>query len=215
MYNYTLRTEQDFYPPSSVYDTIGVVICILFVFALLENLAVLSAFIRYKKLRTKTNIWILALIICDLLIVLNAFPLLIVASFARHYILGEPGCKWDGFIVTVLGTSSIYLLTGLSVHRYLIMFRTNRSVRTSKYNAFAGILACFLFGVLWGVLPLIGWGSFELEGIGLSCAPNWRSQKLNDLSYTASMYILVLLVPVLMIGYCYIKIISKVSKLDI
>lgn len=197
---------------SAVYNSIGVTMTVLFILALFENIVVLVIYKSEKKLQSKTNLWIAAVIVCDLLIVLNAFPFVIIASFAQSYVFGTAGCKWDGFVVTVLGTSSIFLLTGLSVHRYIIMiYNTNRKLNEKTY-IICGIIACFCFGFFWGITPLIGWGSFALEGINISCAPDWRSQRTSDKTYTIAMYICVLFFPLLTMAFCYIRILFKVSS---
>lgn len=195
-----------------VFLTVGAIFSILFVLALTENLLVLIVYYSTKSLRTKMNFWIAAVISCDLLIVINAFPFVICSSFAKYYIFGETGCKWDGFIVTFLGTSSIFLLTGLSIHRYVIMMTSICNKNIKKTTILLCIMFCYGFGIFWGIAPLIGWGSYALEGIRISCAPDWRSHRMRDVTYTIAMYICVLGLPLLIMGFCYLSIILKVSN---
>jgi len=194
-----------------VYTSIGFTFSILFVLALTENVLVIIVYLTTKSLRTKMNYWISSVILCDLLIVLNAFPFVIFSSFSKEYIFGVTGCKWDGFIVTWLGTSSIFLLTGLSVHRYIIMLTNIRNKNIKKTTVLLTVVFCFVMGLFWGIAPLIGWGSYDLEGINISCAPNWRSRLSWDVSYTIAMYIIVLFIPLIIMGFCYMSIILKVS----
>lgn len=222
MKNRTVLTElsmendsysQIYLPPvtSEVYRAIGISMSVLFFLALFENILVLYVYKITRKLHTKTNFWVISVITCDLLIVLNAFPFVIVSSFAEEYIFGEIGCKWDGFIVTLLGTASIFLLTGLSIHRYLIIFNCQKRIRIGRTNVLSAILFCFVFGLFWAVLPLIGWGSYSLEGIDISCAPNWKSKTTSNQSYTLCLFIFVLFIPCLMLAFCYLRILYKVS----
>ena len=196
---------------SEIFQAIGISMSVLFVLALTENILVLYVYKRTKTLHTMTNYWIISVISCDLLIVINAFPFVILSSFAEEYIFGEVGCKWDGFIVTLLGTSSIFLLTGISVQRYFIIFKSQRQTQIKNSKIVTAILFCFLFGILWAVFPLIGWGSYSLEGINISCAPNWKSSNMSDKSYTLSLFIFVLFVPCIILAFCYIRILFKVS----
>ena len=195
---------------SEVFLAIGIIMSVLFIFALIENILVLLVYKRTKTLHTMTNYWIVSVVSCDLLIVINAFPFVIISSFAEEYIFGEVGCKWDGFIVTLLGTSSIFLLTGISVQRYCIMCRAYKQTQLSKSRVLVTILFCFIFGFLWAVFPLLGWGSYFLEGIGISCAPNWKSSDISDKSYTLSMFVFVLFGPCIILAFCYIQILYKV-----
>jgi len=195
---------------TNVFYSIGTCFSVLFVIAFLEDTSVLIVYHRTKKLHIRTNIWIVAILYCDLLIVLNAFPIVIISSFAKKHVFGDIGCKWDGFMVTTLGTASIFLLTGLSLHRYLVMTKCNSNT-IPKMHVILSVCVCCGFGVFWGVTPLFGWGSFALEGIGISCAPNWRSKTFSDLSYIIAMYIFVLFIPVLIMIFCYTAILLKVS----
>ena len=209
---YKNGTENPKLPVSSeIFVAIGISMSVLFVLALIENISVLYVYKRTKKLHTRTNYWIASVVSCDLLIVINAFPFVIVSSFAEEYIFGEVGCKWDGFIVTLLGTSSIFLLTGISVQRYCIMCLSFKQTQIRKINVLIAILFCFLFGFLWALFPLLGWGSYFLEGIGISCAPNWKSSNISDKSYTLSMFIFVLFIPCIILAFCYTRILYKVS----
>jgi hypothetical protein len=183
---------------------------VLFVFALFENISVLVLYSSDKKLQSKTNLWIVSVVVCDLLIVVGAFPFLIIASFAQEYIFGLYGCKLDGFLVTLLGSSSIFLLTGLSIHRYFIMIFGTKTRMYKRRNIKLCIMACFILGLFWGITPLIGWGSFAHEGINISCAPNWRSQRMKDLTYTIALYVCVLFTPLVVMAYCYFGILFKV-----
>ena len=209
--NTTHAVPETIQASTTTFYFIGSIMSVLFVLALGENISVLVVYKNSPKLHTATNFWITAVIVCDLLIVINAFPFVIIASFSKDYIFGEIGCKWDGFIVTLLGTSSIFLFTGLSIHRYKIMHGKSRNIDiNSKRYSIYGILFCFLFGLMWGICPLVGWGSFALEGIGISCAPDWRSQKVSNMIYTASMFICALFIPLLVMGFCYTKVLFKV-----
>ena len=199
---------------SEVFLAIGTTMSVLFIFALIENILVLFVYKRTKKLHTMTNYWIVSVVSCDLLIVINAFPFVIISSFAEECIFGKVGCKWDGFIVTLLGTSSIFLLTGISVQRYCIMCCAYKQTQIRKSRVMMAILCCFLFGFLWAVFPLLGWGSYFLEGIGISCAPNWKSSDISDKSYTLSMFVFVLFVPCIILAFCYIQILYKVSTFN-
>ena len=200
------------YISDDIYVKTGIVMAVLFTLGFIENVAVLVIYRTHKKLRTKTNYWICAIIVCDLLMVLNSISYVMINGIAKRNVFGYFGCQYDGFIVTVLGTTSIFLLTGLSVHRYGIMLERHRIKGCHTTMVIKAICLCFGFGIAWGTAPLVGWGSFALEGIGISCAPNWRSRNLRDRSFTIAMYVWVLVVPLLIIGCCYSRILLKVRS---
>ena len=198
---------------STAYLAIGISMSVLFCFGVPENILVLYVYRKTGKLHTKTNIWIVSVVICDLLILVCAFSFVIVSSFSEEFVFGTIGCHWDGFIVTFLGTTSIFLLTGLSVHRYIIIcdFR-RKQFKVNRKKVYCAILCCFSCGLLWAIFPLLGWGSYALEGIRISCAPLWKSSNTSDQSYILCLFISVLFIPCLLLGFCYLKIVYKVCK---
>ncbi|WAR10421.1 OPSD1-like protein, partial [Mya arenaria] len=196
----------------NVFDAIGTTFSVLFMLALFENVIVLNLYHSCEKLHIRTNMWIIAVIYCDMIIVLSAFPFVIISSFSKSFIFGYYGCQWDGFLVTSLGSTSIFLLTGLSLQRYFIMTSKLRSNKISRFRIWLAIGICLSFGLFWGIMPLIGWGSFELEGIGISCAPDWKSGSPSNISYTIAMYVFVFFIPVAIIIICYLSIVLKVMS---
>lgn len=197
--------------PTGIYDMIGFFMFLLFVFAVIENVSVLYVYFKNKQLQTVNNLWIAAVMVCDLLIVVNAFPFVVVTSFGHGHIMGSVGCDFDGFVVTSLGSTSIYLLAGLSMHRYYIILNKLTTKLYCRVIVIFSIVLCFVFGIFWGVAPLFGWGSYSPEGLGISCAPDWRSKRENDVSFMIAMYIGVLFMPLAIICYCYVRILYKVK----
>ena len=195
----------------SVSRGIGISMSALFVCALTVNILVLYIFKRTKTLQTRTNYWIMSVITCDLLTVINTFPFVIISSFAEEYIFGEIGCKWYGFMFTLLGTTSIFLLTGISVQRYLIICKNRNQTRIQKGKLVGPMFFCFLLGLLCAVFPLIGWGSYTIEGLNISCEPNWKSDNVSDKSYKLSLFVFALFVPGSILAFCYTRILYKVS----
>ena len=45
-----------------------------------------------------------------------------------------------------------------------------------KEQSMIASFCCWVWSFIWCLLPLVGWNSYVLEGIGTSCAPNWYAQ---------------------------------------
>ncbi|XP_060566812.1 visual pigment-like receptor peropsin [Ruditapes philippinarum] len=65
------------------------------------------------------------------------------------------------------------------------------------------VICCYGYGFLWALFPAVGWSSYQLEGIRLRCAINWRSKRPLDLSYSLSILVLAWVVPLGIILFCY------------
>ena len=71
-----------------------------------------------------------------------------------------------------------------------------------KEQSMIASFCCWVWSFIWCLLPLVGWNSYVLEGIGTSCAPNWYAQdgielicryKMSSILYTV--YIAVFAIP--------------------
>lgn len=70
-------------------------------------------------------------------------------------------------------------------------------------HAVAGVVLSWVWSFIWNTPPLFGWGSFELEGLELSCAPNWYSRDYGNMSYIVIYFFLCFAVPfsIIMVSY--------------
>lgn len=62
-------------------------------------------------------------------------------------------------------------------------------------HAVAGVVFSWLWSFVWNTPPLFGWGSYELEGVRTSCAPNWYSRDVGDVSYIVVYFLFCFAVP--------------------
>ena len=70
---------------------------------------------------------------------------------------------------------------------------------------------CWIYALFWAVLPLFGWSSYGLEGMGISCSINWQSRNMGNISYTVLLFVFAFLIPVGIICVTYLKIYRKVK----
>ncbi|XP_063974070.1 adenosine receptor A2b isoform X2 [Diachasmimorpha longicaudata] len=126
--------------------------------AVVGNGLVITVFSRDKKLRRRTNYYIISLASADLLVGLFAIPFAVLAS------IGLPtnlyACLFTVSVLVVLCTISIFCLVAVSIDRYwaiLYPMGYSRNVRTK--TAIGIICVCWIAGTLVGFLPLLGWNS--------------------------------------------------------
>ena len=56
-------------------------------------------------------------------------------------------------------------------------------------------LSCIL-GVIWPIMPLLGWSHYSLEGNLTSCSIEWSEKSFNVISYNITILICVFIIPV-------------------
>lgn len=81
-------------------------------------------------------------------------------------------------------------------------------------HAVAGVVVSWMWSFVWNTAPLFGWGSFELEGMKISCAPNWHGREAGNMSYIIFFFLLCFAVPfsIIIVSYlCLLWTLHQVS----
>ncbi|XP_034951430.1 adenosine receptor A2b-like [Chelonus insularis] len=173
--------------------------------AILGNGLVIIVFSKEKKLRRRTNYYIISLATADLLVGLFAIPFAILAS------IGLPtnfhACLFTVSVLIVLCTISIFCLVAVSVDRYwaiLYPMGYSRNVRTK--TAIGIICVCWIAGTLVGFLPLLGWNA------GYKSEQKCIFVKVMDYDYLVFLYFATIIFPALLIAAFYAHIYRIVLK---
>ncbi|XP_062124231.1 uncharacterized protein LOC133837473 isoform X1 [Drosophila sulfurigaster albostrigata] len=126
------------------------------IFSIIGNLMVIIVFRRERKLRRRTNYYIVSLAMADFLVGSLGIPFAILASVGLPKNLHA--CLFTVSLLVVLCTISIFCLVAVSVDRYwaiLYPMAYSRNVRTR--TAIVIISVCWVAGTIVGFLPLFGW----------------------------------------------------------
>ncbi|KAM4771166.1 vertebrate ancient opsin-like [Rhinophrynus dorsalis] len=183
-----------------------------------NNLLVLVLFCQYKVLRSPINMLLMNISLSDLMVCIMGTPFSFAASIQGHWLIGEAGCIWYGFVNTLFGTVSLVSLAVLSYERYCTMLGRTEADVTNYKKAWLGILVSWIYSLFWTLPPLFGWSRYGPEGPGTTCSVNWHSRDANNTSYIVCLFVFCLTLPFAIIVYCYgrllvaIKQISGVSK---
>lgn len=61
----------------------------------------------------------------------------------------------------------------------------------------------WLYALIWALFPILGWGRYGPEPFGLSCSLAWGQMKHEDFSFVISLFSMNLLMPSVIIIFCY------------
>ena len=185
------------------YQLTGAVLVLIGIFGTWFNLVGLYIFAKNKHLQSPTNFFIVGLLICDLSMAVFGNPLPSTAALNGSWFAGDFLCTWEGFVVYFFGLSALYILTAISVDRYIVIVKPLKSKRITKRVAVAAVASCFAGGAFWSILPLIGWGSYGLEAPGFYCGLDYEDNSWANKTYIIAMFIFCFSVPVGIMIYCY------------
>ncbi|KAK5644341.1 hypothetical protein RI129_005641 [Pyrocoelia pectoralis] len=200
--NETALNPSNNYEPDIYYKISEILVAI---FAIVGNALVIAVFWREKRLRRRTNYYIVSLAVADLLVGLLGIP------FALLTAVGLPnnlhGCLFMISLLVVLCTISIFCLLAVSIDRYwAILYPMAYSKHVRTRTALVIISVCWLSGSFIGFLPLMGWYQ-EMEG-DFQCL----FLKVMDPKYLVFLYFVTILTPALLMAASYIHIYRVVLK---
>ncbi|XP_022124197.1 adenosine receptor A2b [Pieris rapae] len=173
--------------------------------AVVGNAMVIHVFRQDRRLRRRTNYYIVSLAIADFLVGLLGIPFAILAS------VGLPrnlyACLFTVSLLVMLCTISIFCLVAVSVDRYWAILHPmgySRNVRTK--TAICIISVCWVAGGLVGFLPLLGWHA----AVGPS--PGCYFVEVMDYNYLLFLYFATIVTPSVLLAAFYTHIYRVVVK---
>ncbi|NWY10188.1 OPSP protein, partial [Aphelocoma coerulescens] len=109
------------------------------------------------------------------------------------------------------GIVSLISLAVLSYERYSTLTLCHK--RSDDYRkALLAVGGSWIYSLVWTVPPLLGWSSYGIEGAGTSCSVRWSSESAESTSYIICLFIFCLVVPVMVMMYCYGRLLYLVKQ---
>lgn len=117
------------------------------------------------------------------------------------------------FTVSLSGIVSLISLVVLSYDRYSTL--TVYHKRGPDYRKpLLAVGGSWLYSLIWTVPPLLGWSSYGLEGAGTSCSVSWTQRTAQSHAYIICLFIFCLGLPVLIMVYCYGRLLYAVKQVN-
>ena len=128
----------------------------LALFAVVGNFMVLMIILRFKRMRTRTNLLLANMSAIDLLTGLLAMPFSVITAYYGDWVLGKIACQVNGFLVAMFIAASIHTLMYISIHKYLSIrnvFNTGLGIK----HIIAMMAATWIWGLLFATGLVAGW----------------------------------------------------------
>lgn len=183
------------------HTSVGILLTFIGIIGLVENGIVLVVYCKTKQLQTSTNIFIVSMTISHIIVAIIAIPYVTISSLSHSFILGKTTCEWYAFVIFSLGLVVIFHLCAVSVDRYFVITRPQTTI--TKNVCLHTIAICWVAAILWALPPLLGWNSYIQEKAHYSCCINWYSRNPKDWSYTVTIFVCCLTLPLAIIVYSY------------
>ncbi|XP_035008341.1 parapinopsin [Hippoglossus stenolepis] len=184
--------------------------------AIVLNATVIIVSLMHKQLRQPLNYALVNMAVADLGTAMTGGVLSVVNNAQGYFSLGRTGCVMEGFAVALCGITSLCTVALIAVERMFVVSKPLGQILFQKKHAIGGIALSWLWSLTWNLPPLFGWGRYELEGVGTSCAPDWHNQDPHNVSYILAYFAVCFAVPCAIIVISYAKLLwtlHQVSKL--
>ncbi|XP_022055856.1 parapinopsin-like [Acanthochromis polyacanthus] len=184
--------------------------------AIILNATVIVVSLMYKQLRQPLNYALVNMAVADLGTAMTGGVLSVVNNAQGYFSLGRTGCVMEGFAVSLFGITSLCTVALIAVERMFVVCKPLGQITFQKKHAVGGIVLSWLWSLTWNLPPLFGWGRYELEGVGTSCAPDWHSKDPYNVSYILAYFSVCFAIPFALILASYSKLmwtLHQVSKM--
>ncbi|XP_034162667.1 parapinopsin a [Pangasianodon hypophthalmus] len=204
--------------PRIGYTILAIIMALFSTCGIILNMVVIIVTMRYKQLRQPLNYALVNLAVADLGCAVFGGLLTAVTNAMGYFSLGRIGCVLEGFAVAFFGIAGLCSVAVIAVDRYMVVCRPLGTVMFQTKHALAGVVLSWVWSLIWNTPPLFGWGSYELEGVMTSCAPNWYSRDPVNVSYILCYFMLCFALPFATIIFSYMHLLytlRQVAKLQV
>ncbi|XP_060679950.1 galanin receptor type 1 [Hemiscyllium ocellatum] len=193
---------------------------VLFIFSLifclgvLGNSLVITVLARSTpgKALSTTNIFILNLSIADLSYLLFCIPFQATYYVLPRWIFGGFICKFVHYFFTVSVLVSIFTLSAMAVDRYIAIVHSRKSscIRVSR-NAVLSVIFIWLLSLATASPVAYYHMLIRKKDQGPFCWENWSVLSHRQI-YKVATFVVGYLLPLLLICYCYAKVLNHLHK---
>ncbi|XP_007892690.2 somatostatin receptor type 1-like [Callorhinchus milii] len=188
-----------------VIQFIYAIVCLV---GLIGNSMVIFVILRYAKMKTATNIYILNLAIADELFMLSV-PFLSASTALQRWPFGSLMCRTVLSVDGINQFTSVFCLTVLSVDRYIAVVHPIKAARYRRPTIAKIINICVWILSLVVILPIIIFaGTAPNKDGGVACNFIWPEPSWS-VAFVIYTFLLGFLIPIFAICLCYILMIVK------
>ncbi|CAJ1081187.1 somatostatin receptor type 2-like [Xyrichtys novacula] len=172
------------------------------------NTLVIYVILRYAKMKTVTNIYILNLAVADVLCMMS-LPFIALQLALVHWPFGEVLCRVIMGVDSLNQFTSIFCLMVMSIDRYLAVVHPIKSTKWRKPR-----IAKLINLTVWGVSLLVILPTMIFSGLNKgSCGIVWpEPQDVYQKAFIFCTFLVGFFLPLTVICMCYLLIVVKVKS---
>ncbi|XP_071779433.1 opsin 8, group member b [Centroberyx gerrardi] len=180
------------------------------VFSIVGNLLVLIMAFKRSSSMKPPELLSVNLAVTDLGAAVTMYPLAVASAWNHRWLGGDTTCVYYGLVGLFFGVASIMNLTVMAIVRFIVSLNLQSpKEKISRRKVKMLCLWTWMYALLWALFPILGWGRYGPEPFGLSCSLAWGDMKNKGFSFVISMFSFNLVMPSVIIIFCYFGIAIK------
>ncbi|KAJ7365607.1 Melatonin- receptor [Desmophyllum pertusum] len=189
-----------------------VLLAVINVASFFGNLSVCYAVYRNQRLRTLSNMFVVALAVSDILMSTCCMPFSVATLFHGKWIFGETSCRFHGFGVLTFGLASLLTMGIIAVSRYFCVVKPDKYIvlfKKKRTLIYIAVVWCTAF--IGSVPPFLfkhGHGRLEFQPGKALCLYPFDT----NIAYTIFLECVYIGTPLTVITICYAKVFYTVSR---
>ena len=213
-YNSSLDYEDYLQEPDASKIIIPSIYALVCCVGLTGNAMVIYVILKYAKMKTATNIYILNLAIADELFMLSV-PFLATSAAVRHWPFGSLMCRLVLSVDGINMFTSIFCLTVLSVDRYVAVVHPIKAARYRRPTVAKVVNVCVWALSLLVILPIIVFAdTVPAHDGGVDCNFLWPEAAWSE-AFVVYTFLLGFLLPVAAICLCYCLMVARMRAVGL
>ncbi|XP_029523135.1 somatostatin receptor type 1 [Oncorhynchus nerka] len=213
-YNSSLDYEDYDQEPDTSKIIIPSIYALVCCVGLTGNTMVIYVILKYAKMKTATNIYILNLAIADELFMLSV-PFLATSAAVRHWPFGSLMCRLVLSVDGINMFTSIFCLTVLSVDRYVAVVHPIKAARYRRPTVAKVVNVCVWGLSLLVILPIIIFAdTVPAQDGGVDCNFLWPEAAWSE-AFVVYTFLLGFLLPVGAICLCYCLMVARMRAVGL
>ena len=187
-----------------------VLFSVINVAAFFGNLSVCYAVYRNQRLRTVTNIFVVALAVSDILISICCMPFSVSTLVRGRWIFDEYVCRFQGLAMFTFALASLLTMGIIAISRYFRVVKPQKFIELfSKRRIFMYIAAVWCAALVGSVPPLpFETGGYKFQPAKAMCMYTFET----NIAYTVFIECVYISTPLTVIVFCYTKVFYTVSR---
>ena len=188
----------------------AIFLAIVNIMAISGNISVCYAVYRNQRLRSVSNMFVVALAVSDLLISVCCMPLSVATLVQSRWVFGTTVCQLQGFAIFTFAMSSLNTMGIIAISRYFCVVKPTRYIvlfRKQRIVLYTAAVWCM--ALIGSVPPLIfQTGGYTFQPGKAMCMYPFQS----NIAYTVFIECVFVAAPFTLITFCYAKVFYTVSR---